>query len=82
MKAKKTIAIRQIIDESNRLLETSENGSVPLCLLLETILHRTGNYKGYNNVYWLDKGYELWVAAGKPENKDAFYGPEFQRRYY
>ena len=80
----KTIKVSELKEMANDLLASSENGSVDLCLLLESILHKTGNYKGYNNLYWLNDGYQRWVQAGRLENetKKQFYGPEFKRLYY
>lgn len=62
-----------------------------LCDLLEDVLMRTGNYKGFNHLYWMKHGSKEWGEAGKPEGpeKDAFiYGlggkadHEYDRVYF
>jgi hypothetical protein len=59
-----------------------------LCIALEHVLQQTGQYKGYNDNYWQEKGFREWLAAGQPDfpEKDRFiYGPtgqKFNRHYY
>jgi hypothetical protein len=55
---RKTIEVQQIKDYVNeRLAKSVDNEYVSpawrfgLCTMLEMILHETGNYKGYNNLY-------------------------------
>jgi hypothetical protein len=83
-KGKKTVAMKRVLELANELLEGAPLGSVDLCLFISTLLHETGNYAGYNYVYWNNQGYEEWVAAGKPEGKEKrkFYGPEWKRIYF
>jgi hypothetical protein len=83
-KGKKTITMKRVLELSNIVLESLPEGSKDVCLLIETLLHETGNYAGYNNTYWMKQGYEEWVAAGKPEGilKSKFYGPEYKRVYF
>ena len=38
-----------------------------VCVLLEKALHESGNYQGYNQIYWLKQGYQEWRAAGEPD---------------
>jgi len=83
-KGKKTITMKRVLELSNIVLESLPEGSKDVCLLIETLLHETGNYAGYGNSFWLDHGYEEWVNAGKPEGimKSKFYGPEWKRIYF
>ena len=83
-KGKKTITMKRVLELSNIVLESLPEGSKGVCLLIETLLHETGNYAGYNNSYWMEKGYTEWVAAGKPEGimKSKFYGPKWKRVYF
>lgn len=67
-----------------------------LCMTLEHVLHETGNYKGYNDLYWWETGSKLWEEAGKPEtfplkdkyihgevgNGNKYDGCRYARRYY
>lgn len=55
-----------------------------LCSALEHVLHKTGNYAGFNYVYWLEHGFHEWEAAGEPgfPEKQKFLGPEYDRYYY
>ena len=83
-KGKKTISMKRVLELSNIVLESLPDGSKDVCLLIETLLHETGNYAGYNYVYWNNQGYQEWVAAGKPEGveKTKYYGPEWKRIYF
>jgi hypothetical protein len=48
--AKKTIEVKYIKNEINRLLaidDIPQKGKKELCLILERILSSTGNYEGY-----------------------------------
>jgi hypothetical protein len=83
-KGKKTIAMKRVLELSNIVLESLPEGSKDVCLLIETLLHETGNYNGYTNWYWAKGGYTEWVDAGKPEGilKSKFYGPEWKRIYF
>lgn len=59
-----------------------------MCMLLEGVLHKTGNYKGYNNLYWLNGGNALWIMEGQPEGeaKNRYISnnglDEYSRLYY
>ena len=58
-----------------------------MCMLLENVLHETGNYKGYQYLYWDVTGYDLWKRAGEPEGDDKNQyitnnGLEEYSRYY
>ena len=66
-----------------------------LCIALEEVLHRTGNYKGFNDLYWLEIGWNEWRTIGNEtedwEKKKVFIygtpdskyrGSKYARRYY
>lgn len=65
-----------------------------LCAALERVLFDTGNYQGYQNLYWQEIGYNAWVEAGKPEEWEKkkkyilglintkYGGSDYARRYY
>lgn len=59
-----------------------------LCAALEHVLQNSNRYQGYNDNYWLQKGWQEWRNAGEPDFplKDQFiYGPtgqRFNRHYY
>ena len=66
-----------------------------LCIALEQVLHRTGNYKGFNDLYWLEIGWNEWRTIGNEtedwEKKKLFIygtpdskyrGSKYARRYY
>jgi hypothetical protein len=50
--------------------------------LLETILHNTGNYAGYNLLGWMNGGHDRWVADGKPASTAPYLGDDSRRFYY
>lgn len=65
-----------------------------LCVALESVLHATGNYQGYNNLYWLERGCDEWRANDQTEvwadkkvyvlgTADSKYkGSDYARRYF
>lgn len=66
-----------------------------LCIALQEVLHRTGNYNGFNDLYWLETGFNEWRTIGKEtedweEKKKYIYGSpcskyrgsKYARRYY
>ena len=66
-----------------------------LCLAIEQVLHKTGNYNGYNDLYWLETGCDQWRTIGNQtenwEEKKAYIygttdskykGNKFSRKYY
>ena len=71
------------IDELKKILNEeilsarSETEKVLLRKVTENILHKTGNYRGFNWVYWSERGFQEWNEAGKPDfpEKDTYiYG--------
>jgi cell shape-determining protein MreC len=88
-KPRKTIQVVLIKDRINELLNSdyTQEEKMILCNLLTEILIATKNYGGYNNRYWIDKGFRQWIEDGQPEGKnkvasDKYFGPEFDRFYY
>ena len=66
-----------------------------LCIALQEVLHRTGNYSGFNYLYWLETGWNEWRTIGNEtedwEKKKKFIygtpdskyrGCKHSRRYY
>jgi hypothetical protein len=66
-----------------------------LCVALEQVLRSTGNYKGYNDLYWEEIGWKEWLSIGNEtemweEKKKFIYGTadskyrgcKSSRRYY
>lgn len=85
--ARKTIEVAKLKERINGYLarkEISQDEKKSLCILLESVLMDTGNYRGFNQTYWLDKGFDEWKAAGRPNfpEKDKFLGPEYDRVYF
>lgn len=65
------------------------------CVALEQVLHKTGNYKGYQDLYWEEIGFKQWLTIGNQtedweEKKKYIYGTpdskyrgcKYSRRYY
>jgi hypothetical protein len=65
-----------------------------LCVGLEHVLHKSNNYKGYQDLYWEEIGWKEWYEGnrtevweekklfiyGTPDSK--YRGSKFSRRYY
>jgi hypothetical protein len=73
MARRKTIKVEVIKKKINAFLsfpDVDQKEKKALCVLLEGVLFDTGNYRGFQHVYWCEKGYQEWVDAGEVE------GPE------
>lgn len=86
-KGKKNIKVATVLSKVNTYL-ASENPHVTAEMrkgaasVLETILHATDNYAGFNYLQWLNGGYDAWKAAGEPADNTPFLGDETRRVYY
>ncbi len=95
----KTLKVLDLIIYVNSQLsrtdeEMTSKTSEGLCVVLEHVLHKTGNYQGYNHLYWLERGCNEWVRDGKieshPEKNKYIYGEVgseykgcvYARKYY
>ena len=47
--SRKTIAVQDVLDRANMMLQTqsTQHGRQAVYVLLESVLHATGNYKGF-----------------------------------
>lgn len=36
------------------------------CTVIEKLLHDSGLYQGWNNLYWIKQGHKEWKEAGEP----------------
>jgi len=87
---RKTIRIEELKSYFQSILDNTINSQGEkkiVCTIYEEILHRTGNYKGYSNQYWMEKGYIEWNEDGCPRGEDGcplkyYYGPEYDRLYH
>lgn len=89
---RKTIAVDTLKAWINGRLEspdTSVSVRKELCALLENILFDGDNYRGFNNIYWMQGGHDAWVAAGRPDfpaKLRYIHGGDgsdtYRRRYY
>jgi len=88
----KTYVNQQLSRTDDYATESFKSG---LCVTLEEVLHKTGNYNGFNDLYWLETGYDQWRTIGKEievweEKKTYIYGTpdskykgnKYSRRYY
>lgn len=88
--SRKTFEVKTVQDEINTKLASDipQEAKKELCVVLENILFKTGNYHGHNYIYWLDKGFNLWIEAGEPgfPEKELYITnnkkEEFSRYYY
>lgn len=97
--ARKTIAVEYLKTELNRRLALPLQMMQPAervahrqawASVLEDVLMETGNYRGYNDIHWMNEGgFEAWKAAGEPETneKNKFIhgtpdGTDDYRRFY
>jgi hypothetical protein len=84
---------------NNQLARTDEHATEDfksgLSVALGEVLHRTGNYNGFNHLYWNEVGWQEWRTIGNEtedweEKKKYIYGTadskyhgcKNSRRYY
>lgn len=98
---KATFDIQKFKDYVNEQLARTDDFAVSsegfksgMCTALERVLFDTGNYQGYQNLYWQEIGYNAWVEAGKPEEWELkkkfilglintkYGGSDYARKYY
>ena len=84
--ARKTIDVEYLRNAVNgRLADHNTPTAVKreLCSLVEAVLHKTGNYKGWNPLAWsFEGGCQRWFDAGRPENREPFEGSDWRRVYF
>ena len=88
---RKTIDVNAIAEKINAFLAIPTLDQLEkkaLCTFLESTLHDTGNYHGFQYNYWNDHGYAAWIDAGMPTfpEKEKFVTnnkrEEWSRHYY
>ena len=82
-----TVDVSLVLEKANAALAGDYGDAgyrAGIASLLETVLHATGNYKGFNHLEWLNGGCAAWHAAGEPgfPEKERFIGDETRRFYY
>lgn len=87
MAKRMTIRVSELKDKVNAMLardSLNQKAKSALCTLIEDVLMETDNYRGFNDIYWMDKGFDEWKAAGEPDfpEKQKFLGLEYNRHYY
>lgn len=99
MSKRKTLNVESFKDYINKQLArtnefANESFKAGLCTALEHVLHESGNYKGYTQLYWDEFGFKKWLAEGQTEvweeKKKYIYGEvdskykgnQYSRRYY
>jgi len=100
MKGRKTINVDKLKAFANTQLartdkDATEDFKSGICVMLEKALHLSGNYKGYNDLYWIETGANEWRTIGNetevwevkkdyiygtPDSK--YHGNKFSRLYY
>lgn len=74
----------KVVAQLNEMILAAKNPE------MRTIIHNVGSallmaansYKGFGYIGWLEGGYDLWVAAGKPKDTMQFCGDKTVTRLY
>lgn len=98
MAKKKTFNVQAFKDDINRRLlmayEAKSDSAIydtqafcaALCSILESVLAESGNYNGFNYLYWMKVGCDRWNKDGQPDfpkkNEYLYGGKEYCRHYY
>lgn len=86
---RKTVPVAFVLERANLMLrrtDVSDDYREAAAWLLETILHETGNYQGFNYLTWCEEGgVEKWRADGGEEKNlstEPYLGNQTRRVYY
>lgn len=82
---RKTIEVselKSVINERIAKFAPTPEARKELESILSYILHRTGNYGGFNYVAWLDGGCERWEKDGRPLDNTPYLGDQTKVRFY
>lgn len=99
IKPRKTALVAEIVKYANKQLArqdefVTDKFKAGICVMVQEVLFQANQYQGYNNIYWLERGYKEWHEAGEPDfpEKDKYiYGEggkecpkygEYSRMYY
>lgn len=87
MAKRKTIDVARLIDMSNTYLASgnpmiSDEMRLAVCSFISSILHETGNYKGFNYIGWSTGGCDKWRKDGCPDDTTPYLGNETKRYYH
>ena len=99
MKSRKTFDVQKFKRFVNEQLartdiDANETFKEGFCSAIEKVLHQTGNYQGFQCLYWDEIRCEEWHKSGETENwkeKEVFIhgsptskyrGNRYARRYY
>lgn len=83
----KTLQVDQIRKLANKRLALRSAFATPdfrrgVAAFLETLLHESRQYAGFNFLDWLEGGHDRWVADRKPLDRTPYIGDESRRVYY
>lgn len=74
---RKTIDVEELKVLINKRLadkSTTPEQRRELAALLTHTLHKTGNYKGFNYLDWMEGGFERWRRDGEPMDTAPYLG--------
>ena len=85
----KNIKVEEFHEEVNRLLALDNDAITQefkkgICGIWEHFSMKTGNYGGFQHIYWMKQGFTEWKDAGEPgfPEKQKYFGKEYDRRYF
>jgi len=88
-KHRKTVDVSEVLAKANAFLAREDayvtaDMRMGVAIMIESILHATGNYEGYNFLGWTrEGGCNRWRALNDPNaDKAPFIGDETRRVYY
>lgn len=88
---RKTIDIETVKEIANRMLAAEDTSTLinndwrlGVAWLLEELLHKTRNYRGYQHNEWSSGGFSRWCNDGKPDfpEKWQYLGNDTKRFYF
>lgn len=76
MPKRKTVPVVDIVRLGNAMMERDIPVEAKRAVrsLVESILHDTGNYHGFNYIAWSRWGWRKWIEDGEPEDKTPYLG--------
>jgi hypothetical protein len=77
-------ARKEVIQKANQLIveTTTAEGRKNIFDVISRLLIACDSYRGFNYLYWMEKGFTEWREAGSPENNIRFLGDQTMIKFY
>ncbi len=91
VRKRQTVKVQEVKERVNAMIKAHAHNApendqfrMGMAAVLETILHESGQYKGFNYNEWLEGGFTKWREDGEPgfPEKEKYLGDQTNRTYH